>query len=77
MEHSITHFEIYGEEPLQIAEFYGRIFGWQVERMPGVNYWRIFPHANENGPLLGGVTHDRNECSELRSLTRYSFREVT
>ena len=57
MERSITHFEIYAEEPLQIAEFYGRIFGWRVERMPGVDYWRIFPYANENGPLRGGVTY--------------------
>lgn len=57
MEQSITHFEIYGEDPSQIAEFYSRIFGWQVERMPGLSYWRIFPKANETAPLHGGVTH--------------------
>lgn len=57
MECSITHFEIYGEEPSQIAEFYGQIFGWQVERMLGVDYWRIFPHASRNGPLHGGVSY--------------------
>jgi hypothetical protein len=43
MERSITHFEIYAEEPSQIPEFYGQIFRWRVERMPGVDYWRIFP----------------------------------
>ena len=57
MEHSITHFEIYGDDPQQIAEFYGHIFGWRVEQMPGLSYWRIFPQANETGPLHGGVTH--------------------
>lgn len=40
-----------------MAEFYGQIFGWKVERMPGLEYWRIFPHANETGPIHGGVTH--------------------
>ena len=57
MEHSITHFEIYGDDPQQIADFYGRIFGWRIEQMPGLSYWRIFPQANETGPLHGGVTH--------------------
>ena len=57
MEHSITHFEIYGDDPQQIAEFYGRIFDWRVERMPGLSYWRIFPQANETASLHGGVTH--------------------
>lgn len=57
MEPSITHFEIYGDEPSHIAEFYGEVFGWKVERMPGIDYWRIFPHANESGPLHGGVTY--------------------
>ena len=56
MEHSITHFEIYGDDPQRVAEFYGQIFGWRVEQMPGLGYWRIFPQANEAGPLHGGVT---------------------
>jgi len=54
---SLTHFEIYGTQPAGLAEFYRRVFGWQVEEMPGVDYWRIFPHANGNGPLHGGVTY--------------------
>lgn len=57
MTSSITHFEIYGEAPAKIAEFYERIFGWQVERMPGVDYWRIFPQTNGDNPLHGGVTY--------------------
>ena len=40
-----------------IHQFYRRIFVWRVERIPGVDYWRIFPHANEKGPLRGGVTY--------------------
>ena len=57
MERSITDFEIYAEEPLQIPEFYRRIFNWQVERTPGVGYWLISPLANENGPVLRDVNY--------------------
>ena len=38
---SITHFEIYREEPAKLADFYRNVFGWQIEQMPGVSYWRI------------------------------------
>jgi predicted enzyme related to lactoylglutathione lyase len=30
MTSSVTHFEIYGEEPAKLADFYPSIFGWQV-----------------------------------------------
>ena len=41
MANSVTHFEIYGEEPARLADFHRNVFGWQVEQMPGVTYWRI------------------------------------
>jgi len=34
---SFTHFEIYGEEPGELADFYRNVFGWQIEQMAGVN----------------------------------------
>lgn len=55
MDCSITHFETYGREPSQLADYHSQIFGANVERMPDLDYWRIFPHANENGPLHGGL----------------------
>ena len=54
---SVTHFEIYGEEPSKLAEFYGNVFGWQIEQMPGVNYWRIHTCSTEAKPLHGGLTY--------------------
>jgi uncharacterized protein len=41
MTNSVTHFEIYGENPAGLADFYREVLGWQVEQMPGINYWRI------------------------------------
>ena len=57
MENSVTHFEIYGEEPAKLADFYRSVFSWQVEQMPGVNYWRIQTGSPETKPLHGGLTY--------------------
>ena len=57
MENSVTHFEIYGEEPANLADFYRDVFGWQVEQMPGVNYWRIQTGSAEPKALHGGLTY--------------------
>lgn len=54
---SVTHFEIYGEVPAKLAEFYENVFGWQIEQMPGINYWRIQTGSAETKPLHGGLTY--------------------
>ena len=28
----VTHFEIYGEDPAKLAEFYSGLFGWKLEK---------------------------------------------
>jgi uncharacterized protein len=53
----VTHFEIYGEKPAGLAEFYRSIFGWEVEQMPGIDYWRIQTGATEGPALHGGLTY--------------------
>ena len=57
MESLVTHFEIYGEEPGKLADFYRKVFGWRIEQMPGVNYWRIQSGSAESKPLHGGLTY--------------------
>jgi predicted enzyme related to lactoylglutathione lyase len=41
MPNNVTHFEIFGDEPAKLAEFYRSLLGWQIEKAPGVDYWRI------------------------------------
>ena len=53
----MTHFEIYAEEPATLAEFYRQLFGWQVERAPGIDYWRIEVGAAPAHGLAGGLTY--------------------
>ena len=38
-------------------EFYRNVFGWQVEEMPGLNYWRIQIGTTGTKPLHGGLTY--------------------
>jgi len=54
---SLTHFEIYGEPPAGLAKFYRTVFGWQAERMEGVDYWRITTNSGETKSLNGGLTY--------------------
>jgi len=57
MINSLTHFEIYGEKPAALADFYRSVFGWHIEQMPGVDYWRIQPGTIEAKNLQGGLTY--------------------
>lgn len=57
MTNSLTHFEIYGEHPTGLAEFYRRVFGWRLEQMEAVDYWRIDTGSAESNTLNGGLTY--------------------
>jgi uncharacterized protein len=54
---SVTHFEIYGEQPTTLAEFYRQLFGWRFERAPGLDYWRIETGARPAPGFVGGLTY--------------------
>lgn len=54
---SVTHFEIYAEEPMILAEFYRQLLGWRFERAPGLDYWWIETGAKPERDLVGGLTY--------------------
>ncbi len=55
MTSSVTHFEIYAEDPAKLAEFYRTLLGWQVEKAPGIDYWRIQTAPGEAKGIGGGL----------------------
>jgi uncharacterized protein len=57
MSRRVTHFEIFGDNPAALARFYREMFGWIIERAPGVDYWRIDPGKPGNGAISGGLTY--------------------
>jgi predicted enzyme related to lactoylglutathione lyase len=56
MPSAVTHFEIYAEEPAKLAEFYRTLLGWQVDKAPGIDYWRINTAPGEDHAIGGGLT---------------------
>lgn len=57
MASSVTHFEIYAEEPAKLADFYRHLFGWRIEQAPGIDYWRIQTGAGDAEAISGGLTY--------------------
>jgi len=55
MTNSVTHFEIYAEEPVKLAEFYRALLGWQVDQAPGIDYWRIQAAPAGSNGVNGGM----------------------
>ncbi len=53
----ITHFEIYGDKPEELAAFYGALFGWRMDRMEGHDYWRIHTDPDGASGVAGGLTY--------------------
>jgi predicted enzyme related to lactoylglutathione lyase len=42
MSHGVVHFEIPADDPDALAGFYGNLFGWQIDKMPGeIEYWMV------------------------------------
>ncbi len=51
----LSHFEIYGDDPDKLAEFYRELLGWRIERVEGVDYWRISTGAETGSLGAGGI----------------------
>jgi len=41
MRKTVAHFEIYGDDPARLAGFYTNLFGWKINKAPGMEYWLI------------------------------------
>ncbi len=41
MSNEVAHFEIYGDDPNKLAGFYTGLFGWKIDKAPGMDYWII------------------------------------
>jgi predicted enzyme related to lactoylglutathione lyase len=54
---SVTHFEIYAEDPTELAEFYRSLFGWKIDKVPGIDYFMIQTALGDTKGIRGGLTH--------------------
>lgn len=56
MADSVTHFEIYADEPEKLVDFYRTLFDWRIEKAQGVDYFFI-QTAPQPGAMRGGLLH--------------------
>ena len=50
MPNKVCHFEIPGDDPEKLVDFYGKIFDWEIEKMPGeMDYWLIKTEGVDGG----------------------------
>ena len=54
---SVTHFEIYAEDPTKLVEFYKELFGWKIDKAPGIDYFQIQTGPPEAGGIRGGLLY--------------------
>ncbi len=57
MTSQITHFEIYGDEPEKLVDFYAAVFKWRMEKAEGLDYWRIHMDPSNLESVNGGLTY--------------------
>ena len=62
---TVTHFEIYGDDLPNLADFYQSLFGWQITKAPGIDY-----HTVKTGAGVGGGL-SRRPIDEPRSWVHY------
>jgi predicted enzyme related to lactoylglutathione lyase len=58
VDHTIVHFEISADDIQKVKNFYGKLFGWKIEKTPGpVDYWSIetVPVDKKGEPIRPGV----------------------
>jgi predicted enzyme related to lactoylglutathione lyase len=57
MSAEVTHFEIYSEEPTELAEFYRDLFEWKIDKAPGIDYFHVQTGTSEHAGIRGGLLH--------------------
>jgi len=51
---SIVHVEFHVREPKKVEQFYGSLFGWKFEKVPGMDY-SLFQAPSGPGGGVGGL----------------------
>lgn len=52
----VVHFDLSADEPQRAADFYRRLFGWQVEKWGGpTDYWLLRTGDAQQSGITGGI----------------------
>jgi predicted enzyme related to lactoylglutathione lyase len=57
-----VHFEIMAADPVRAAEFYSKVFGWQVNKWEGPeDYWLVTTGTEGTLGINGGIAKSQGE----------------
>lgn len=57
-----VHFEIMAANPSKAAEFYSKVFGWQINKWEGpADYWLVITGAEGTPGINGGIARSQGE----------------
>lgn len=51
----VVHFEIHASNPKQIAEFYKKVFGWEIKQWGEQEYWLVTTGPEGTPGINGGI----------------------
>ena len=52
----VVHFEIHADEPERAADFYRRVFQWEITKWAGpIEYWLVKTGPSEQPGINGGI----------------------
>ena len=54
MDAPVVHFEIPAQSPEKLAGFYTGVFGWKIEKAPGMDYWMVNTKSSQEAPGING-----------------------
>jgi len=54
MDAPVVHFEIPATNPEKLSGFYTGIFGWKIEKVPGMDYWMVNTKSTQEAPGING-----------------------
>ncbi len=65
----VVHFEISADDPERATEFYGKIFGWKIDKWEGpIDYWLIMT-GEKSEPGIDGAIKKREQPHESTTNT--------
>jgi uncharacterized protein len=63
-----VHFEILGNDPARLAEFYGAVFGWKAATWEGQGYWMLTTGQPDTPGIDGGLMHRHFEQPVINTM---------
>lgn len=59
----LVHFEIHATDPQKLVTFYTKVFGWQVQPVPGMEYWFVSTGDKSEPGIDGGLMRRRGPAA--------------